>query len=251
MNKITFANVSRNFAALSIVWLCTSPLLASNPQMNKMKELNVKKVNPVHVTAEGIPALLDKEEVAFQPINTVNWESFPYRPEVEFRMAHTGNAILLHYRVTEASVRAVAAADNGSVWEDACVEFFSIPAGDGIYYNMECNCAGTLLIGAGAVRADRERASQETMDKVQRWSSLGRTPFEERIGEYRWEVALVIPCSAFFKHQLTNLDGKTIRANFYKCGDKLQTPHFLSWNPIDTQKPDFHRPEFFGMLNFE
>ena len=24
----------------------------------------------------------------------------------------------------------------------------------------------------------------------------------------------------------------SIRANFYKCGDELQKPHFLSWNPI-------------------
>lgn len=251
MNKISFANAFRGLTALLIVLFCTSPLFASNPQKNEMKELNVKKVSVASVAVKDVPALLNKEEVAFQPINTVNWESYPYRPEVEFRIAHTDDAILLHYKVKEASVRAVAAGDNGPVWEDACVEFFSIPAGDGIYYNIECNCVGTLLIGAGAERGNREHASQEVMDKVQRWSSLGRDSFEERIGECSWEVALVIPYSAFFKHRLTNLDGKKIRANFYKCGDKLQTPHFLSWNPIEIQKPDFHRPDFFGTLNFE
>jgi len=47
------------------------------------------------------------------------------------------------------------------------------------------------------------------------------------------------------------LNGKTMRANFYKCGDKLQTPHFLSWAPIDLPKPKFHCPEFFGELVFE
>ena len=75
--------------------------------------------------------------------------------------------------------------------------------------------------------------------------------FEERIGDCSWEVALVIPYSAFFMHNITSLDGKAIRANFYKCGDKLQTPHFLSWNPIDLEKPNFHCPEFFGMLRFK
>ena len=39
-----------------------------------------------------------------------------------------------------------------------------------------------------------------------------------------------------------------IRANFYKCGDKTAHPHFLSWSPVSTEKPDFHRPEFFGEL---
>jgi hypothetical protein len=42
-----------------------------------------------------------------------------------------------------------------------------------------------------------------------------------------------------------------IKANFYKCGDELQTPHFLSWNPIEIDQPDFHRPDFFGTLEFE
>ena len=44
---------------------------------------------------------------------------------------------------------------------------------------------------------------------------------------------------------------KEIKANFYKCGDELQTPHFLSWNPIQIEQPDFHRPDFFGTLEFE
>ena len=215
-----------------------------------MNELNVKKVSQAHVLAEEVPALLDKENVGFQPIDTVNWEAFPYKPEVQFRIAYTDAAILLHYKVKGASVRAVAAGDNGAVWEDACVEFFSVPAGDGVYYNVECNCAGTLLIAAGTGRNAREHAPQEVMDTVQRWSSLGREPFEERVGECAWELALVIPYSAFFKHRLSGLDGKSIRANFYKCGDKLQTPHFLSWNPINVETPDFHRPDFFGMLKF-
>ncbi len=230
---------------------CVMPLSAINPQKSNMKELSVKKVSAANIPVESVPALMDKEKVAFQPINTVNWKAFPYRPDVEFRMAYTQDALLLHFKVREESVRAVAGHDNGPVWEDACVEFFSIPADDGVYYNMECNCAGTLLVGAGSGRANRRHAPQEVMDKVQRWSSLGRGSFEERTGECSWEVALVIPYTTFFLHHITSLEGKNIRANFYKCGDKLRTPHFLSWNPIEVEKPDFHRPEFFGWLKME
>ena len=75
--------------------------------------------------------------------------------------------------------------------------------------------------------------------------------FEERVDDTTWEVALIIPYAAFFKHQIQSLDGKEVKANFYKCGDELQTPHFLSWNPIKIEKPDFHRPDFFGTLEFE
>lgn len=226
-------------------------LFAINIQSHKIKTMKVKNITQTKVLPEGVPALLDKEGVAFQVINSVNWKEYPYCPDVKFRIAHTADAILLDYRVTEASVRAVAANDNGEVWKDACVEFFSVPANDEIYYNMECNCAGTLLIGAGAERGGRERAPQAVLDKVLRWSSLGRASFAERIGECSWELALVIPYSAFFKHKITSLDGTMIRANFYKCGDGLQTPHYLSWNPIDLKLPNFHCPQFFGELCFE
>jgi hypothetical protein len=62
---------------------------------------------------------------------------------------------------------------------------------------------------------------------------------------------LSIPYSTFFLHDIKTLEGQTIRANFYKCGDKLQSPHYLSWNPISLPKPNFHCPDFFGILHFE
>lgn len=213
--------------------------------------MKVKKISVANVEVGLLPELLDQERIGFQPINTVNWDAYPYRPKVEFRIAHTTNAFLLHFQVKEASVRAKYGEDNGSVWTDSCVEFFSIPAGDGIYYNIECSCIGTILVGAGAQRSDRQHAPQEVMDQVQRWASLGRKPFVERIEECNWEVALIIPYSVFFKHNITTLDGQTVKANFYKCGDELQTPHFLSWNPIPVETPDFHRPDCFGTLEME
>lgn len=213
--------------------------------------MKVKKISAANVDVDALSGLLDEEKIDFQPIDCVNWEEYPYKPKVRFRLAHTDNSVLLHFKVKEASVRAAFGEDDGSVWTDSCVEFFSIPAGDGIYYNIECNCIGTILIGAGAFRNGRERAPKEITSLVKRWSSLGCKPFQERVEPTDWEVALIIPYTAFFKHQITSLDGKEIKANFYKCGDELQMPHFLSWNPIKIEKPDFHRPDFFGTLNFE
>jgi len=216
-----------------------------------MKSLSVKKLNVRAEEAVAVPALLDAENVEFNSIACVNWAEYPYQPEVKFRIAHTGDAILLHYQVTEASVRAVATADDGRVWEDACVEFFLSPESNDFYYNFECNCAGKLLLHGGPAGGDRPGAAEEVLKSVKRWASLGTEPFEERVGECSWEVALVIPTSAIFRHEMADLNGKTMRANFYKCGDLLQTPHFLSWAPIDLPQPKFHCPEFFGELVFE
>ena len=216
-----------------------------------MKKLSIKKLNASSVEASTVPALFDAQGIEWNAIACVNWAEYPYQPDVKFRAAHTGDAILLHYQVTEASVRAVALADDGKVWEDACVEFFLSPEGNDFYYNFECNCATKLLLHGGPAGGERPTASEEVLMSVKRWASLGTEPFEERVGECTWEVALVIPVSAIFRHEIADLNGKTMRANFYKCGDLLQTPHFLSWAPIELPKPKFHCPEFFGELVFE
>ena len=104
MNKRTPAHLVLKSEVLFLSLLCFYPLSATNPQKKEMKELNVKKVSLANVSVENVPALLDEEKVPFQSVNTVNWEAYPYKPEVQFRIAHTDDAILLHYKVKEASV---------------------------------------------------------------------------------------------------------------------------------------------------
>ncbi len=214
--------------------------------------MEVKYLKSYVRDAIDVPRVMDLAGVPLTPIAHANWSgTYPYCPEAAFRIAANSHAFLLHYKVTEDTVRARYGTDNGKVWTDSCVEFFSQPAGDDIYYNLECNCVGTVLLGAGADRHDRERANAGTLASIQRWASLGRRPFEETVGERTWEVALIVPFTAFFKHRLRSVAGKVVRANFYKCGDELPRPHFLSWNPIQLPRPDFHCPAFFGELSIQ
>jgi len=214
-----------------------------------MKEIRVKKIEAVQLRAADVSRVLEEQNIPEESIDILNWEEYPYRPKVTFRIAHNNKCIFLNYRVEENSVRAVAGKDNGPVWTDSCVEFFLSFSPDAGYYNLEANCIGTVLLGKGKDRHGRIHVSPEIIDKIVRWSSLGREPFQEKPGLCRWELSLVIPTEVF--EEKTELSGKTIKGNFYKCGDELQTPHFLSWNPINTDKPDFHRPEFFGQIIFE
>lgn len=185
----------------------------------------------------------------FLPLPNAPWQhDFPYRPEVEVALAHTGDALLLHFRVKEQIVRAVAPHDNGHVWEDSCCEFFVMPPQGDAYYNFECNAAGTLLIGCGHHREGRELAPPEVLQRVERQSSLGREPFDSQPAPETWELQLRIPVTALWHHQLTSFCGMALRVNIYKCGDKLPKPHFLSLFPIPIANPDFHRPDFFQMI---
>lgn len=211
--------------------------------------MNVKKINQHIANPEGIASIMDKEDVAYNNIECVNWEKqFPYKPEVKFRIAYTDEAILLDYVVTEDTARAVADHDGGNVWEDSCVEFFIKPEDSKYYYNIECNCAGTLLVAKGENRNDRTQLLPEEMIKVKRFSTLGREPFDEKKLSEPWRLSLLIPFSIL---GIDSPESNHFRANFYKCGDCLTTPHFLSWAPINVPTPNFHLPEFFAPLTFE
>ena len=82
-----------------------------------MQTLNIPKLNQTVASAADIPAALQAAGIAYIPVIHVNWpEAYPYKPEVEFAAVHTGDALLLHYRVEEQSVRAVARQDHENIW---------------------------------------------------------------------------------------------------------------------------------------
>ena len=181
-------------------------------------------------------------------VTQVNWpEQFPYAPFCSGRIARTEDTLWVDFRVSGLDLRACNAQDNGRQWEDSCVEaFFLNPSGQE-YYNFEINALGKVLACRGESREGRSARPEEQMVQIQRFAQLDGGPLE-LTGLHSWRVCVGIPFG------LIGLDSKnlpaSIRANFYKCGDKTAHPHFLSWNPIPTPKPDFHRPEFFGELLF-
>ena len=185
-------------------------------------------------------------------IGCLNWpEAYPYRPEVTLEVWHSCTELHLHYRVREDAVIAESAEDRGPVWKDSCVEFFFAPGDDGLYYNVECSCIGKLYFCCGADRHAREFMPPEAYAAIRRQGSLGSEPFALREGPVEWEMRLDIPASCFIRHDIKDFRGLEARGNFYKCGDALPTRHYLSLFPIGTEKPDFHRPEYFDKIVFE
>ena len=221
------------------------------------EELTIKKVTKENVSSFQILEVFDREGIEWNEIGSNNWkEQYPYTPQASFRIAHNYNSILLEYKVEEETIRAMADRDNGRPWEDSCCEFFFAPGisednPEDLYYNIECNCRGALLVACGKGREKRVEAPVILVDSIDRLSSLGEGKMEERPAKGPWTLTLVLPKRLFFKHHKLSLEGLKARGNFYKCGDKLSKPHFLSWNAIDVPAPDFHVPEYFGTLNFE
>ena len=130
------------------------------------------------------------------------------------------------------------------VCEDRCLEFFFCPiAGNQRYINVECNPNGCLYLGFGSNVNNLIRLLPEN------------PPINPLISRFPggWELSYAIPY-AFVRNFFPDFapaSGQSIRANFYKCGDKTVIPHYLCWNPVPAEPLTFHNPDAFGIVRFE
>jgi hypothetical protein len=209
-----------------------------------MQKLTISKMK-MPLGIEKITKKLDSLKKA--KIEMINWDEFPYLPDVQFVAAYNEDHFFLKYYISEEHAKAVTNYNNGPVWEDSCCEFFCAFDDSG-YYNLETNCIGAQLLGWHGKDGSKEQAGDSIMAHLQKSSTLGnKVPFSAN--NIQWQLTLVVPVSVFFKHKGLKLtEGMKFKANFYKCGDKTNIPHFVSWNPIQWPEPNFHRPEFFGMV---
>ncbi|MBC7949994.1 MAG: hypothetical protein H7Y42_19070 [Chitinophagaceae bacterium] len=196
---------------------------------------------------ENISSILDG--VSRHQIQQSAWTLTSSIPKVSFCIAHANNCILLKYFVNEPAIRIVHYTDNSPVHEDSCVEFFLAFNNDEEHYNLEFNCAGTCLMGFGKNSSDRKLINEALVHNIRRFTRIIRTEDSRRA--INWELTLMIPLSVFAFHKIDELTNRQGRVNFFKCGDKLPEPHFLSWKNIESANPDFHLPQFFGSVHFQ
>ncbi len=226
------------------------------------KQINVTELSfggISHPDSEQIISGLDASNVPFHSIDQNNWPQFSYNAKVSFRIAYSdiNKEIYIQFNVIEDDIKAEFGEDKGSPYKDSCVEFFSIPGNDGIYYNLEMNCIGKGTLAGGAERINRTRYDNDILNLIRRYPSLGYEAFKTRTlsdngnMQHQWSLVLAIPYDVFTLSNIESLKNKTIKGNFYKCGDDMPTKHYLSWNPIETPKPNFHTPDYFGTLIFE
>ena len=171
----------------------------------------------------------------------------PWLPDCGVRafgqFAYDPRHMYVRLRAVEARIRAEYTAPLTPVHQDSCLEFFFMPEGGRRYFNFEINLNGCLHIGFGAGRQDRAVLSPTGQDKP----FLIRT---ERIPD-GWTAEYRIPLS-FLRLFLPDFSfAGRLRANVYKCGDLTEQEHYLSWNPVTSDTPDFHRPADFGLMIFE
>ena len=164
-------------------------------------------------------------------------------PMVTAEFSQTTNSVVVKFTVEEPldCYRAAVQEDNGRSWEDSCVEIFlQNPANPAEYFNFETTSRGFVLAARGIDRNNRQTLPLDTIAKIKR---SGTTPCIQDDSVY-WTMTIEIPAEIFGIKSFQ----APLRGNLYKCADKANKPHYLSAFRIETEKPDFHRPEFFDVL---
>ncbi|MBN1667676.1 MAG: carbohydrate-binding family 9-like protein [Anaerolineales bacterium] len=176
-------------------------------------------------------------------------------PGVQARLAYDAEALYVIFQVLDRYVLARAQNHQEQVFKDSCVEFFFTPGEDlaNGYFNLEVNCGGTALFHHQLGRRIADQAiSPADLAQLEIAHTLPQIVWPEIQEEVLWVVEYRLPFALLANYTPCQAprSGSTWRANLYKCADASSHPHWLSWTPVATPEPDFHRPEFFGRLIF-
>ncbi len=201
-----------------------------------------------------LPVFSDMEQFEksdFLQMKSFHWEAErPYRPDVFFKVGVVGDTLKATLKCYEVNPRTVFTDRDAPIYRDSCLEFFVAPVnGRDEYINVEMNSAGAFLCEFGKSRQGRKLVSNI--------SSLSPMVIPQKgadsLGEF-WKVNVSL--SREFIAELYGIDNNqidysVIKANFYKCGDDCETPHYVAFSPVSTLPPGFHNPECFAIFRKE
>lgn len=202
-----------------------------------MKTYRIKMLD--HIPCEACWKKIEKAE-----INECVWGD-AYKPVCYAQVVYVnGDGFWARLTCEEANPKAVHTGFFSDVYKDSCLELFAQwDDTSDRYINIEMNSIGASLIAIGADRNARTPINQ-----------IIKTPFpvtaEKK--ENEWSVTVHIPEkdleTIYGMSSEKFVPGYTIRGNFYKCGDETEIEHYVMWNPVETPKPDYHRPEYFANM---
>ncbi len=246
-------NLVRKISLIALVAVIYS--FTSNTTMKRESVYNVARLKePMKIDAKW-----DKPQWKnITPLEITNYMgAIPgFKPEAQAKMMYDDDNLYVIFHVKDRFVRCITNEINGPVWEDGAVEFFFAPDAKQplLYFNLETNCGGTPLMHFNLVpRKESKQLSKDDIKKIEIAHTLPQIIDPEMKEPVTWTLEYRIPIAMLEKYSTVTHPGKGVvwKANFYKIAENSSNPHYITWSVIKVEKPDFHRPEFFGSLIFE
>lgn len=132
------------------------------------------------------------------------------------------------------------------VCEDSAMEaFFAFPQasarpeGDSLYLNFEVNANGALYAKSGHGRQGRQPLTD---------AEFAATNVRAEILPDYWWAGFTVPFALL--RRVADISafqpGDVFYCNFYKISEDPAQLHFISYSPLHSPTPDFHRPQDFA-----
>ena len=210
-----------------------------------------KIIQRENVMKEYLTYVIEKrEEIERCPefqVNHVQWKS-KCAPKTTGKMAYLkGEGIIVRMKCEEKNPLRVYTKHMDMVCEDSAMEaFFSFPDDekkqpdiDSLYFNFEINANGALYANTGYGRKDRQELLPEEMILVAPKAVIERD---------EWHIEMTVPetlIQRFLKKKELSI-GDIFYCNFYKISETPEIEHYISYNYIESDTPNFHLPPYFG-----
>ncbi len=161
-------------------------------------------------------------------------------------LTHDDNNLIINFDVFENELRRETSSNNSKVYEDSCVEIFLQNINSKKYLNFEISASSYMLIGKGENRNNRKKFDNNIIDTIKRKVII----YCDKKNNVHWSLKIYLDLYKWDLVEKKDISKQKIKANFYKCGDKLKTPHYLTLFNVDTKEPNFHNPTSFQELLF-
>ena len=184
-------------------------------------------------------------EPAWDQIPSLSVDNVQWSDDVGIRMTaqfcYDQENLYVRQQAVEKHIRAELNDALSMVCNDSCMEFFfCLDPDTDRYLNFELNPNGCLFLGIGT--GPRSLFRQIVSNPKETFH------IQTELTDTGWELRYQIPLSVIriYAPYFTLEPGKEFRANCYKCGDKTQNRHYLTWNPVAAVPHTFHSPADFG-----
>ncbi len=169
-----------------------------------------------------------------------------YCPKIVFNVTYSEKGFHVHFDAYESNPKRVMKKHFQPVHLDSCLEWFVNfdPEHTARYINFEMNANGVVNF---SFRMGREDEISFTLEDAE------ALDIKTEIFHDRWTLDYTVPFE-FIKKYMPRYEfkrGARLPSNVYKCGDETQQAHYGCWKMVDREKPDFHKPEYFGIMVIE
>ena len=185
-------------------YFCKTPIARVSQEMDRLEKHNMQGASLSHPASDTSAAI---------------------------SIAHDNNALVIKLYINEPVVRSVNSSYCGNVWSNSFVEIFMGFNEESLYYNLEVDCFGAVLMGYGKGLLDRYYLSSEVTNGI---GVMAEINYAEN--NYAWELLIVLPVLVFADSKITQWTNASLKAGFYKQINKHPNGAYLSRNSMAVEK---------------